>query len=95
MNSGRRFIFHAYGAYAMFATLFSFVLPPIGFLMAFKGYWRDRQIGERYVGWIVLMVLATYSSLVITIGLIMMIVYSGKTTSEEITLLIPYIFLNK
>ena len=63
--------------------------------MAFKGYWRDRQIGERYVGWIVLMVIATFSSLVMTIGLIMMIVYSGKTTSEEITLLLPYILLNK
>lgn len=88
MNPSSRFMFHVFGPYATFATLFSFVLPPIGFLMAFKGYWRDKHLGERYVGWIVLMVISTFSSLVMTIGLFFLITYSGETAIEEIKLLI-------
>ena len=46
------------GAYSVFATIFSFFLPPIGFLMAFFGFWEDRKNNESVVGWTFLMVIS-------------------------------------
>ena len=58
-------IIHLMGPYAWFATLFSFILPPIGFLMAYHRYRIDKQLKERYVGWIFLMAISVLSSIFI------------------------------
>lgn len=77
MNNGpNRMMIRVMGPYAFFVTILSFVLPPIGFLLAFRGYRIDKHNGERYAGWIFLMVIAVFSSIVMLIGLIVLLNYS-------------------
>lgn len=82
-----RMMMRAMGPAAFFITLLAFILPPVGFLLAFRGFWIDRQNGERYVGWIVVMVIAVFASLIMIAGLIALLTYSGETV-EEISLLL-------
>lgn len=70
MNPNQRWILFTQGPYALFSTIFSFLLPPIGFLMAFHGYRKDKANGERYFGWIVLMTISVLASIVMIIGAI-------------------------
>ena len=86
-NNPNRMMMRAMGPAAFFTTILAFILPPIGFLIAFRGFWVDRQNGERYVGWIVLMVIATLSSIIMIVGLIMLLIY-GDNTAEEIAILL-------
>ncbi len=71
MNPNQRWILFTQGPYALFCTLFSFILPPIGFLMAFHGYRKDKAMGERYFGWIVLMTISVLSSIAMIVLIIM------------------------
>ena len=83
MNNGpNRMMMRVMGPYAFFATLLSFMLPPIGFLLAFRGYWLDKHNGERYGGWIFLMVIAVFSSIIILIVLIVLLNYSNSSNEE-------------
>lgn len=84
--SSGRMMMRAMGPAAFFITLLAFILPPVGFLLAFRGFWIDRQNGERYVGWIVVMAIAVFASLVMIAGLIALLTYSGDST-EEIAIL--------
>ena len=70
MNPNTRWILLTQGPYALFSTIFSFILPTIGFLMAFHGYRKDKANGERYFGWIVLMTISVLASIVMIIGAI-------------------------
>ena len=83
MNNGpNRMMIRAMGPYAFFVTFLSFMLPPIGFLLAFRGYWVDKHNGERYGGWIFLMVIAVFSSIIMLIGLIALLNYSNSSNEE-------------
>lgn len=43
---------------SVFGTIFSFFIPPLGFLLAMIGFKRDKKYGNSYFGWIVLMVIS-------------------------------------
>ena len=43
---------------SVFGTIFSFFIPPLGFLLAMIGFSRDKKYGNSYSGWIVLMVIS-------------------------------------
>ena len=75
MNPQQRFFIRAFGFYAFFSVMFAFLIPPIGFLMAFNGYRKDKAIGERYGGWVFIMIIAIFATIVYLIGLIMFLVY--------------------
>ena len=78
MNPNQRMMMRIMGPYAFFATMFSFILPPIGFLMAYSDYRKDKAANERYGGWIFLMTISVLSSIVMIVGLIMLITYGGN-----------------
>ena len=71
-RNGGFWLFLLMGPYAFFATFFSFAIPPIGFLMAYRGYRKDKAAGERYVGWIVLMTISAFISIILIAVLISM-----------------------
>lgn len=76
---GRRLLFSH--PYAVFCTIFSFLLPPIGFLMAFHGYRKDKEIGDSYVGWVVLMIISSLATIVLIIILIFSLNQPKENTS--------------
>ena len=76
-------VYRAMGPLGYFGTFFAFVLPPLGFFMGYKGYRRDKEAGERYVGWIVIMAISVLTSIIYTIGLIMIISYGGESDSSS------------
>ena len=78
-NPSQRAMMRLMGPYAWFATLFSFILPPIGFLMAYYGYIKDKERKERYFGWIVLMAISVLA-LIFIIALIIMLIREGGTS---------------
>ncbi len=82
-NRSHWLMFHLMGPLAFFSFFFSFILPPVGFLMAFSGYRRDKAAGERYVGWIVIMCISVLFSLAIIFGLIMLAVYGDAETQDS------------
>ena len=71
---GGRYIVKKAGPLAVFAVIFSFFIPPIGFAMAIAGYFRDKKLNERVVGWIVIMVIACIMS---TLYIAMLITYAA------------------
>ena len=75
MNNNSRLMFHIIGPYTIFSIVFSFFLPPIGFLMAFHGYRVDKIVGERTVGWIILMSISVCMTILFTIMIIFLIIY--------------------
>ena len=78
MNPNQRMMMRIMGPYAFFATMFSFILPPIGFLMAYSGYRKDKAANERYGGWIFLMVISVLSSVIIIVLLIVLATHGGN-----------------
>ena len=77
MNPQQRFFIRAFGFYAFFSVMFAFLIPPIGFLMAYHGYKKDKAIGERYAGWISIMVIAVFATIVYIAALIALAVNGG------------------
>ena len=56
----------------VFGVLFSFLLPPLGFLFDLIGLLRDKRNGARYGGWIFLMVVS-----IIMTPLIILVLFYG------------------
>lgn len=77
MNPTQRHIIRAFGFYAFFSVMFAFLIPPIGFLMAYHGYKKDKAIGERYGGWIFIMIIAVFATIVYVAALIALAVNGG------------------
>lgn len=69
-RNGGFWLFLLLGPYAFFTLFFCFFLPPIGFLMAYHGYKKDKAIGERYGGWIVSMTISVLSTIFIIVFVI-------------------------
>ena len=78
MNPNQRMMMRIMGPYAFFATIFSFILPPIGFLMAYSGYRKDKAANERYGGWIFLLAISVLSSVMIIVLIIVLATQSGN-----------------
>ena len=78
MNPNQRMMMRIMGPYAFFATMFSFIIPPIGFLMAYSGYRKDKAANERYGGWIFLMAISVLSSIIIFVLIIMIAINGGN-----------------
>ncbi len=79
MNPQQRFFIRVFGFYAFFSVMFAFLIPPIGFLMAFHGYRKDKALGERYAGWISIMIIAVFA----TIFYIVILIYLAATGGGE------------
>ena len=50
-----------------FGILFSFLLPPLGFLLDLIGLLRDKHNGLRFIGWIFLMIVSIVMSILFVV----------------------------